>query len=83
MIAQIGLVERLRGRRVTRWVHATGETPHASGYALDELCAEAADLIESLNLEVDRLRADRDLVTHKCKADALTEGRRVLLEVHT
>ena len=40
------IVERLRARRVTRWVHATGQTPHHSGYTEDQECIEAADEIE-------------------------------------
>lgn len=42
------LVKRLRQRRVTRWVHSTGHTPHASGYIVDSDCQEAADGIERL-----------------------------------
>ncbi|WP_129448156.1 hypothetical protein [Methylibium sp. Pch-M] len=46
--AERDIAARLRERRVTRWVHATGETPKASGYALDAECSEAADEIEQL-----------------------------------
>lgn len=43
------LIERLRQRRATRWVHRTGETPQASGHAIDEDCQQAADEIERLH----------------------------------
>jgi hypothetical protein len=57
------LAERLERRRLTRWVHATGETPRASGYVVDQDCAEAAaelrrlhdlngELLEALKLAV-------------------------------
>lgn len=42
------IVKRLRERRVTRWVHNTGETPHAEGYSTDAECQDAADEIERL-----------------------------------
>lgn len=44
------IVERLRARQVTNWVHATGQTPRASGKRTDPLCAAAADEIERLRL---------------------------------
>jgi hypothetical protein len=43
------ITERLRARRVTNWVHGTGESPRAAGFAHDTLCIIAAD-------EIDRLR---------------------------
>lgn len=52
------LIERLRERRVTRWVHATGQTPQASGYKPDPECTEAADTIRALLAELDEARAD-------------------------
>ena len=50
------IVERLRARQVTNWVHATGQTPRASGKRTDPLCAAAADEIERLRAEVAGLR---------------------------
>ncbi len=50
------IVERLRARQVTNWVHATGQTPRASGKRTDPLCAAAADEIERLRAEVAQLR---------------------------
>jgi hypothetical protein len=43
------LAERLERRRLTRWVHATGETPRASGYVVDQDCAEAAAELRRLH----------------------------------
>ena len=43
------LAERLERRRLTRWVHATGETPRASGYMVDQDCAEAAAELRRLH----------------------------------
>ena len=42
------ITTQLRARRVTRWVHGTGETPVAAGLANDTLCCLAADEIERL-----------------------------------
>jgi hypothetical protein len=42
------ITTQLRARRVTRWIHATGETPVAAGFAHDTLCGLAADEIERL-----------------------------------
>jgi hypothetical protein len=42
------ITTQLRARRVTRWVHGTGETPVAAGFAHDTLCGLAADEIERL-----------------------------------
>ena len=50
------IVERLRARQVTNWMHATGQTPRASGKRTDPLCAAAADEIERLRAEVAGLR---------------------------
>ena len=52
------IVERLRARQVTNWVHATGQTPRASGKRTDPLCAAAADEIERLRAEVAGLREE-------------------------
>ena len=54
------IVERLRARQVTNWVHATGQTPRASGKRTDPLCAAAADEIERLRAEVAGLREDAE-----------------------
>jgi hypothetical protein len=50
------ITTQLRARRVTRWVHGTGESPVAAGLANDTLCCLAAD-------EIERLRAERDALT--------------------
>ncbi len=42
------ITERLRERRVTRWVHSTGTAPHSSGYGQDAECVEAANTIDAL-----------------------------------
>ena len=42
------ITTQLRARRVTNWVHSTGETPVAAGLADDTLCCLAADEIERL-----------------------------------
>ena len=55
------IVERLRARQVTNWVHATGQTPRASGKRTDPLCAAAADEIERLRAEVAGLQIKADL----------------------
>jgi hypothetical protein len=47
------ITTQLRARRTTRWIHGTGETPVAAGFADDTLCCLAAD-------EIERLRAERD-----------------------
>lgn len=44
--AELGLVERLRQRRVTNWVHSTGTTPKANGTKPDPLCQEAGLAID-------------------------------------
>lgn len=44
--AGLGLVERLRQRRVTSWVHSTGTTPKAIGTKPDPLCQEAGLAID-------------------------------------
>ena len=58
------IVERLRARQVTNWVHATGQTPRASGKRTDPLCAAAADEIERLRAEVAGLRGDAERYRH-------------------
>lgn len=58
------IVERLRARQVTNWVHATGQTPRASGKRTDPLCAAAADEIERLRAEVAGLREDAERYRH-------------------
>jgi hypothetical protein len=57
------LAERLERRRLTRWVHATGETPRASGYVVDQDCAEAAAELRRLHAEnAELLEALRSIV---------------------
>lgn len=43
------LADALDERRVTRWVHATGDTPRAAGYAVDVECAQAAAELRRLH----------------------------------
>ena len=66
------LVQRLRDRSVSRWVHATGETPQADGYLADKDCAEAAD-------EIERLRAENALLHERHSFDT-KEYARVVAE---
>ena len=54
------ITTQLRARRVTNWVHSTGETPVAAGLANDTLCGLAAD-------EIERLMAERDALTRMVK----------------
>ena len=54
------IVDRLRKRVVTRWVHAVGTTPRSSGYSPDRECHEAADEIARLRAEVEALRKDAE-----------------------
>jgi hypothetical protein len=49
MSEALRLADALDERRVTRWVHATGETPKASGYAVDAECAQAAAELRRLH----------------------------------
>jgi hypothetical protein len=50
------ITTQLRARRVTNWIHGTGETPVAAGLAHDTLCCLAADEIERLMAERDALK---------------------------
>ncbi len=43
------MADVLEKRRLTRWVHSTGETPRASGYVVDEDCAQAAAELRRLH----------------------------------
>jgi hypothetical protein len=64
----LSLAERLERRRLTRWVHATGETPRASGYVIDQDCAEAAAelrRLHELNQELlESLKDAADAIEH-------------------
>jgi len=51
------LAEVLEKRRLTRWVHSTGETPRASGYVVDQECTQAAAELRRLYAEIERLTA--------------------------
>lgn len=59
------ITERLRARRVTRWVHATGQAPQASGYSVDAECQEAADAIESRDATIAELRSAFETATRQ------------------
>ena len=48
------ITDRLRARRVTNWVHATGESPVAAGFANDTLCCLAAAEIDQLTLDLQK-----------------------------
>jgi hypothetical protein len=65
------ITTRLRARRVTRWVHGTGESPRAAGFADDTLCCLAADEIERLRNALSECYGDSD-------ADFLQEIRAIL-----
>jgi hypothetical protein len=51
------LADALAERRVTQWVHSTGEMPRADGYRVDVECFEAAAELRRLHGEVEELRA--------------------------
>lgn len=70
------LVERLRERRVTRWVHGTGDTPRHDGLIVDAECAEAATEIERLRQELGECQ-----VGHETGARAIAENERLLAVV--
>jgi hypothetical protein len=64
------LAERLERRRLTRWVHATGETPRASGYVVDQDCAEAAAELRRLHaLNAELLEALKQHGAHHGNCD--------------
>lgn len=65
------IVEQLRARRTTRWIHRTGETPQASGVVLDEVCEKAADEIERLRTAHQAL-----LEVHAYSSAQLKDSRR-------
>jgi hypothetical protein len=50
------LAEVLEKRRLTRWVHSTGETPRASGYVVDQECTQAAAELRRQHEEIQSLR---------------------------
>lgn len=72
------IVERLRARQVTNWVHATGQTPRASGKRTDPLCAAAADEIERLRADVAVLKAEN---AHA--RDCLNSATTLLTGIHS
>jgi len=74
------IVERLRARQVTNWVHATGQTPRASGKRTDPLCAAAADEIERLRAEVAGLRAALGAIDRECYSHV--DGRDLFAQMH-
>lgn len=51
------LAHRLATRRVTNWVHATGDTPKSNGFRPDHECAEAASILRTQHAELEDLRA--------------------------
>ena len=68
------LADRLERRRLTRWVHSTGETPRSNGYVVDVECVEAASELRRLQGEVEKLReALSDIVDF---VDGPAEGKR-------
>jgi hypothetical protein len=74
------IVKRLRERRITRWIHSTGQTPQASGYAVDAECNEAADTIERLRAALrDLLDTDVGYGGQGSEVDAAVEAARAAL----
>ena len=54
------LIQRLRDRRVTNWVHSTGTPPLANGFAHDADCQKAATELERLTAELAAARAEAE-----------------------
>lgn len=72
------ITTRLRARRVTNWIHSTGETPVAAGLATDTLCCLAADEIERLR---ERVKALESAITESLHlAGNWPEGAQAVLE---
>jgi len=69
------LIERLRERRITRWVHSTGMPPKSDGFTRDALCIEAADEIERLTNNTDNLRQQVEDLTKERDALRLDAAR--------
>lgn len=53
----LGLANKLAARKITNWVHATGDTPRSSGFCSDQECVEAATLLRTQHAELEDLRA--------------------------
>lgn len=53
----LDMAHRLATRKVTNWVHATGDTPRSSGFCSDQECVEAAALLRTQHAELEALRA--------------------------
>ena len=69
------LADALDERRVTRWVHATGETPRSSGYAVDAECAQAAAELRRLHaVNAEMLGALRGAVEALDRLTDLVDG---------
>ncbi len=60
------LADALDERCVTRWVHATGETPRAAGYAVDAECAQAAAELRRLHSVNAQLLEALEWVARRC-----------------
>ena len=65
------LADALAERRVTRWVHSTGEIPRADGYRVDVECFEAAIELRRLHAEVERLREALEYAVRQNEHDML------------
>jgi hypothetical protein len=52
------LADALAERRVTQWVHSTGEMPRADGYRVDVECFEAAIELRRQHDKIEMLQAD-------------------------
>lgn len=52
------LANKLAARKITNWVHATGDTPRSSGFCSDQECVEAATLLRTQHAELEALRKD-------------------------
>lgn len=79
------LADRIGGRIVRNWVHATGQTPRANGYRNDPECQDAADtiraqhaLIEQMRDALGKLRDECGFGRIICETTASTEAKRAL-----
>lgn len=50
------LADQLAVRKVSNWVHGTGDTPRRNGFCADQLCAEAAAELRRQHAEIADLR---------------------------
>lgn len=78
----LDMAHRLATRKVTNWVHATGDTPRSSGFCSDQECIEAAALLRTQHAELEDLRKEVERLTEARKqaqidrAEALEQAAR-------